>query len=492
LKTRILLLFLIFFALCAHCYAKGAAQQSDSQPVTQNDNWILCLTEFDAASLPAEKANISETVIRELAKRMSAIDYRARISPEYAYYEQYAHTRERSRAAAALNAKLEERSALIYRGDAGWIYRRNAEKLDTEIEALRAALSGVESSSPLINSEPSFTLSAANLDNIFPSAPSSGNEYRFCASQDFDAFLSGAIADFYGRYLLTIRLYAVFTRSYIWEDSIIFSNNDLEDALSDLSRRLLIVLSGNVPASVTVNALPSEALILINGSFAGRGEAEKTDYPPGLLTVTASAEDHQSVTYEIELLPGETVDINFNLNSFEYGNAGIFSNIQGSVYHGALYLGQTPLTVRLPAGSMEYLELLTEDSSRVALVFDTPLAANFYQPVTMTAVFPLLNGGVEKDRTSFYWAFGGTWIAGIAAWISYYTFAGADAAIMHNYSNTGTVNQNFYNNYQLMNNIYIGSIVAAGAAAVYGIYRLIMYIYNSTRDNTPVLTSGRS
>ena len=492
MNKKFYFLIMILFALCAYCYAKGAAQPDEPQPVTQNDNWVLCITEFDALSLPADKVYISGTVIRELAGKMSAIDYRARISPEYVYYEQYAHARERTRAAAALNAKIEERSALIYRGDAGWSYRRNAAKLDAEIESLRAGLMRIENNPPLINSEPSFSLSQLNLENIFPAAPLSGNEYRFCVSQSCDAFLSGSIIDFYGRYFLTVKLYAVYTRSYIWEDSIIFSYDDLEDALSDLSKKLLIMLSGNTPASVTIKTQPDDALILINSSFAGRGETAKTDYAPGSFTVMASAEDHRDMTFEIDLLPGETVDININLNSYEYGNADILTNVQGSVYHGALYIGESPLTIRLPADSMEYFELLTPDLSRAGLVFNTPLAANFSQPVTMNAAAPLERGKVEKDRASFYWAWGGTWIAGIAAWISYYTFMGADAAIKVNYTNPGAADKSFYDNNKIMNNVYIGSLVVAGAAAVYGIYRLIMYIYNSSRDTAPVLTSGRS
>ncbi|MCL2266396.1 MAG: hypothetical protein FWC17_01355 [Treponema sp.] len=492
MKRKLLIIIFFISALCAKSYAAGGSETQSAAAVTRNNSWILCVTSFDTSSLSAEKSTISAAITREIVKRLSSIDYRTRISPEYAYYEDYAWAKDRSAAASALAAKIEERSALLYRGDTDWRYRQNAARIDAEIEALRKKLDDVENNVPLINSEPVFGLSRANHDDIFPDAPLPGSEYAFCASQGSDAFLTGSIMDFYGRYFLSVKLYAVFNKAYIWEDAVIFSNEDMQEALTDLARKLMIALSGNAHAQVTVRAQPQDTLILINGSFAGRGETAQTDYPPGSIIVSASAPDHASVTYETELLPGENVDVNINLHAFEYGNIDIFGKTQGSIYHGALYLGESPLTIRLPSGSMEYLELITLDSGRAAFALNTPAGANFSYPVTMNAVLPIESGRLEKDRSAFYWAFGGTWIAGIAAWISYYTFAGADAVISNNYYRTGRIDQGLYDSSRLMQNIYIGSVIAAGAAAVYGIYRLVMYLYTSSRDVTPVITAGKN
>jgi len=478
LKNNVCFLLYIFLALCANSYASGKAQTPTVIRTTQNDKWVLCITNFDARSLPSDRVNISETVLRELAGKMKAIDYRTRISPEYAYYEEYAWSRERTRAASALASKYTERAALIYRGDADWRYRQNIAGIDAEINTLLKRLNEIENNAPLINNEPVFSLSNSNLNNTFPAAPSAGGEYRFCTSQGSDAFLSGSIIDFYGRYFLTVKLYVVFARSYIWEDSIIFSNDDIEGAVLELSRKLLIVLSGNTPAQVTVKAEPEETLLLINGSFAGRGEITQTDFPPGLMNVIASAPNHESLTFQTRLLPGENVDININLNAFKFGDVDVFTNNPGSIYHGAMYMGESPLTISLPINSMEYFEFEGYDSTRATLAFNTPYSPDFTFPVTMNSIIPIEKGRVEKDRTAFYWAYGGIWITGMSAWIASYTLQSARA---------GSVNTGLYMG------LSIGSIVVVGTVAVYGIYRLIRYLYNSSRDVTPVLnTYGES
>ena len=490
MKSRLPVLFLIFFSLTAHVFASGAQEQQSVQ--AQSDEWILCITDIDVRSLPAEKAGISGVISRIMVEKLSEINYRTRVSPEYAYYEQYAWTNARNNAARALAAKVQERSQQIYRGDAGWRYQRNIARLDAEIEQLRRNLEEIENNAPLINNEPVFNLIRGNLEFTFPAAPAAGNEYRFLRDRSADAFLAVSISDFYGRYFLTLKLYTVYTRSFVWEDSILFSHDELDNALEEILRRLVVVISGNEPAAVVVNAQPEEALLLINSTFAGRGATDVLGYPPGTITVSASAPNHESITFETTLSAGELSEISINLNPIEYSEVTLFSDAQGSVYHGAFYAGEAPLTLRLPVNQLEYIELETYDGYRATAIFQTPENQSYSSSLLLHPQAPYESGRVEEARSSFYWAFGGTWIAGIAAWISYYTFVGANNALSYGYYNHDIINEKFVRDNQTIYYVSMGTLIATGALAVYGIYRLVEYISISSRGGTPVMQTSRN
>jgi len=491
LKSKVFV-FLLFFLTFMQLHARGAPQAQENEIKTQNDEWILCITEFNTSSLVDGRINIAGRITRMLVERLNAINYRTRISPEYAYYEQTAWARARSDAAKALAAKQNERSALIYRGDSGWVYRRNIERIDADIDKLRLALEEVDRNAPHINREPVFGLTAGNLDFSFPSAPPAGSELRFCHDQGSDALLTGTITDFYGRFLVSLRLYTVYTRSFVWEDSVIFSLDDLEEALDEITRKLLIVLSGNQSAAVAVTAHPEDTLVLINRSFAARGEPLNMEFAPGLMTISASAPNHESLTFETELFPGETVDISINLKPIEYGNVFVTGDLAGSVYHGALYVGEAPLTLRLPLYRMEFLELETPDNTRGKAVFRMPDDSGFAYSLFLNTELPLAPGIVDRARRNFYWAWGGTWITGIAAWIAYHSYISSDLAIRRNYASTGIFDQSQYDDNIRLYYVSMGTAIAFGIAVIFDIFFISRYILTANKGTTSVIGTNRN
>jgi hypothetical protein len=471
--------------LSTQLFAKGT--KDETEPATQNDEWLLCITDFDSSSLPPGRTNISSVITRELVERLTTISYHARISPEYAYYEERAWAQARSTAAKALSAKIEERSSRLYQGEPEWMYRRNIARIDAEIEKLTAALEEIENNAPLINREPVFNLSARNLDFTFPTAPSAGNERRFCNDQKADAFLAGSIIDFHGRYYFSLKLYTVYTRSYVWEDNILFSHDDLSASLDEIIIRLIVVLSGNQPSTVTINSEPEDTMILINRAFAGRGASTSLEYPPGTITVTATAPNHESLTFETELLPGDLTKITLKLNPIEFVDLEIDSDFHGKVYQGALYVGQSPLTLRLPVNQLEFIEVETENNRRGTVVFQTPDASELSGSISMRTELIPKNGRVDRSRRHYYWAWGATWITGMTAWISYYTYMGMESVLL-----SGSYTNEFANDAQNMLYIRNGALIAFGVAAVYGIVRMIDYLYVSSRGRTQIVNPGRN
>jgi hypothetical protein len=489
LKSRAALLIFIFLVFNTLLFARGKKEEPEVK--TQNDEWILCVTNFDVSSLPKDKWSVSDVISKQIVERLNAINYRTRVSREYALYEDYAWSNARSTAAKALSAKLDERSMQIYSGEAKWKYKKNLARIDAEIEKLRLAFEEIDSNAPLINNEPVVKLTAGNITSIFPEPPAEGSEYKFCRDQKADAFLTGYVTDFHGRYYLSIKLYTFYTRSFVYEDSIIFSPDDMDNALSEITSRLLLTLSGNKPAVVTIAAEPKETLVLINRSFAGKGEITEMEYPPGKYIVTASAADHEPLTEEIEFLPGEHINITFKLKPIEYGNVEISgANSGGSVYHGSLYAGEAPYTLRLPLGTMEYVELINNDEKDEKIgkiVFDTPDNDDSVRYLTLRIREPLPQGRVDKARRMFYWSWGATWIAGIATLISYYSYVDSYNAITYSGSN----NQSFIENNTRLYYISMGAVIGLITAVVFDAFFISRYLYVSNRDSATVARTSR-
>ena len=483
MKNKILFLLIIFLNFSAWLFAMGSNE--DIETDIQKDEWLLCITNFDSSSLPENKEVIANTIMRKLVESLNTINYRTRVSPEFAYYEAAAWAKSRTAAAKALADKQNERSLLLYRGDSGWRYRRNIEKIDNEIEKLRVVFEEVEDNVPFVDSEPLFDLTKNNLEFEFPDSPKAGNEYKFCIEQKSDALLTGSIVEFHERFIVSWRLYTIYTRTYVLEDTIIFSHDDLEKAMEEIMRRLIIVLSGNEPAVLTVKAEPEDTLVLINRSFAGRGETSDMDYPPGIIIVTASAPNYESLTFEAELSPEEYTDIDIKLWPVEYGDMEILSS--GSVYNGALYIGEAPLTLRLPVSQMNYIELKSGDNARSTIAFQTPEESDFYNSISVRTQILPAKGRVDNARRMFYWAWGGTWLAGITTWLTYQTFLGSSDVINNR---PGAYNENFSSFNNKMYNITIGSLVSLGVTAVFDILFLSRYIYVANKGSVPALKPG--
>jgi hypothetical protein len=365
--------------------------------------------------------------------------------------------------------------------------------VEGEIETLRAAFEEIDANPPLINNEPVFTLTAGNLNFSFPSAPRAGTENRFCTEQRADAFLAGSIMNFHGRFFITMRLFTVYTQSFVWEDSVIFSPADIEAALDELTEKLLMLLSGNRPAAIVVRTEPQDALVLINRSFAGRGDTGNLEFPPGRFTITALAHNYESMSVDLEMSAGELADVQIFLYPLQFVDVqvpGTFAG--GSVYSGALYVGETPLTLRLPANTLEYIELETFDGLKGTAVFQTPYANDFFYSVPVRASTPLEPGRVDRARRTFYWAWGGAWVTGIAAWVGYHTFLGSDEALRYNYNRTNSFDQGFLDNTVRMYYISMGAFIALGAAGTYALFQMVRYIYTSGKGSTPIVKPERN
>jgi hypothetical protein len=287
-----------------------------------------------------------------------------------------------------------------------------------------------------------------------------------------------------------VRLYALYTNSYIYEDEIIFSPESRDSAVEEVAGRLITALSGSKPSAIVVHADPPQAMVLINKSFAGNGESGLKERAPGTVVVDLSAEHFYPQSVELVLSPGELAEVTVSLQEEILTEMKI--NIPGhddvSVYQGALYVGKAPLTLRLPSYQLEYITAEEGDNGNAAAVFMSPDILTKAGDLSLKLKPPLPAGQkrVAKARNRAYWAWGSTWIAGITAWVvnGYYT----SQLNGYNYSYyQGFPSEAMYNKTVTMQWVNYGTIGLVILAAGHDFFQMIRYINTSGADSTPII-----
>jgi hypothetical protein len=494
---------LVFLLSPALLFSLGKKEEEPKE--LRDTEWVLSVTAFDVSALPESRKAIGELLQRSLVDSLNSVSYRIRVSPEYAWYEGRAWARDQGNAAKALAAKREDRDKLLYRGDPGWRYRRSLKTIEKEIKKLEEAMLKAETEKPPVEKEPVFRLTQGNQDGNFPPPPLAGKEFRFCQDQKADAFLTGTVSEYYGRFFIALKLYAAYTGTYIYEDQIIFSLDDIVTASGELSTRLGAAVSGSPPAEIAVTTGLPESVILINRSFAGQGEVERRERPPGKVTVEILASGYESAREEAELKGGELTEITANLRPLSLRPLRVESgeDAELSVYLGAQYMGETPLSLMLPLNRLEHLYTENPRKDVAELVFPVrapgegtaSLPDLFLQNqfrdifgkksflegnrlVLYTKPLPMGKDRVDRARRRYYWAWGGTWITGIAAWMLYGNFQSQSDAL--NFSPNPS--KDMYDSALQANYLAIGSIGLVSLAVLVEFIQMGRYIHIAGED----------
>jgi len=484
-----------FYLLFVICYllpvtflsAAGKKDEEEVKPL--NDEWILCVTAFDYSHLSKARRITGDVITRDLVNKLDLVSYRFRISPEYAYYESYAWQQAVSAAAKAISNKQNERAQLLFRGDRDWKYRKNLKKVDEELAKLEEAYAEKLAEKPLIHTEPVFKLSQSNLNGTYPEPPKKYGERRFCQSQKADGFITGEVREFHNRYYIRLQLFTLYTNSWVYEDDVIFSLEDIDGAVDEIAARLDAVLAGNKPSRLAITADPPESQILINQRYAGTGIVDARERPPGKVTVDIAAEGFMPETVETELAPGEHTDIAVTLAALDYANVNIIvrSNSRAIVYNGALYVGEAPYTLRLPINQLNYVYIETRDGRTAKAVFTSPGIPDKTSAVSLKTRIPPPAGKkrVNKARSWYYWAWGSAWITVIAYWISDGMFQTNNAALSQ------SSDPDFYDSTKRLSYIRSGAMVCVGLALTHGFVQMARYLYTATDDVVPIVKMDR-
>ena len=508
MKSRIFFGMLIFLMAGTELFAFGR-KQAEAEKAPLNPEWSLALTAFDVSAMSPSWQTAGDTVTRNFAAVLQNLSFRSRGDEESTYYSSYALAKSVSSAADALARKRTERDLLLFRGDPSWKYESDLKTVDEAILKLEEELAKVEASVPRVEGLPVFRLSEKNRDGTFPEPPKPGFENRFCTDEKVDAFITGKLSEYYGRIYLEIKLYTRYTGSYSYEDRVLFSSEDFNQALVEISDRLAARISEIVPSALLVRTAPSDAMILLDGAYMGQGEIEVRSHSPGLTELAIHANNHLPVTIPLELKPGEIAEVSINLsplgrNIFEVNTP----DRPGSrVFLGSLYVGETPLTLELPGTQFSYISVETLDGEiGTAIMRNNDMVRGSAQFVRMDegsgradmlTSIPVTKEDkrVANTRNNFYTSYGAFWFilpaslltAGVAG-----TYIAANNYVTSNNLYAGDAARRE----RLANSAAFGSVATNAAygimAASLGVtfWQIFRYITNSNGDSTPINRAG--
>jgi hypothetical protein len=466
----------LLFALVPAVYGGGKTEEAAVESVSKE--WIFCVASFDVSALPVSRRIVGEVLALSLVSYLNDISYRIRMSPEYTYYESTAWLKARQEAGKRLAEKRNQRDELLFKGNAGWRYQKDIKTIDKEIAALQEAYAEAEAKIPVVEKKPDFRLTPDNLQGIFPQAPKPGGEYNFCVTQKADGLLTGRVSEYHGRIYLVIRVYAIYTRGVIYEDSVLFSSDDINAVIEEMGSRLTMALEGTPRASVAVTATPEDAVISFNRAFAGRGRVEEVERAPGQVEVRVSAPDYMPAEVTVDLFAEEFAELQINLTPL--GSSLILVDTPDypgmAVYEGSLFIGKTPLELKLTTEYPEHISLETPEGHTASLIIpagEKPENAALY-PVVIP---PLEEGRLDKSRRGFYGAWGRFWIALPLAWM----VTGVASTVINAYNYNQFRSREQYEEAQAYYWTGIGLSVLAGGFALESVVRSIIYVYTSTK-----------
>jgi hypothetical protein len=501
---RILLVFLLLGSRDG-LFAFGRKQAvEEKEPI--NTGWTLCITAIDVSAMSPSWQTAGDTVARSLTAALQNLDFRFRGNEESAYYMNYALSKSRSKAADALIKKRNERDLLLFKGDPSWKYEKDLKAADEAIIKLEEDLAKIEELASPIDAKPALTISQKNIDGVFPEVPKQGLEYRFCADEKIDAFLTGDMIEYYGRIYLTIKMYTLFTNSYSFEDSILFSPEDFNGALAEISTSLAAAVSEIHPSAIIVHAVPPEAMVLVNGSYVGQGDIDMLIRSPGEAEIAVYADNYTPVEASYLLNSGELTELFINLTSL--GRDAFFTDTPGSpgsrVFLGSLYVGETPLTLELPRSQYAYISVETgEGEIGSVIVRDNAPVRNrtlFRRKEAMEGTadfmtaFPVSEEEkqVGNARNKFYRYYGAFWLILPA------TLLAGGIAKTHIAANDYVIANNLYagdpeRRQQIASKAAMGRVVRTGAYGIMGVslgltfFQIFKYLNVSGGDSTPLI-----
>jgi len=488
MKSKFFLLFLLFFMTLNGLFAFGKKQKEEEKKPVSGE-WTLCITAFDVSAISPAWQMAGDTITRSLAASLSNLNFRFRGEEESVYYRDYAWTKTKAAAVDALVKKRNERDALLFKGDPLWKYEKNLKSINAAILKLENDVAAAEASPPLVEAKPVFVLSEKNRNGTFPQPPGPGAEYRFCTEEKADAILTGRLSEYYGRIYLDIKIYSRYTNSYSYQNSVLFSTEDLNTVIAEITDHLAQEVSVVFPSAILVHSNPMEAMITIDGAFVGQGEMEQRMHSPGTAEIAVTADNHVSLSFPLELNPGELAEVSVDLTQrgVTTVEADVSDKPGSKVFLGSLYVGETPFTMELPKSESAYISVETPEGEIGSVILRNSSlvggsaqfsSLNDYTKADVFTSFPISEEEkrVENVRKKFYTSYGAFWFILPAALL-----AGgiAETHIAIN-QNAGTWNA-----------LRMGANIAWGSALGVTLYQVFRYLYTSTGDSTPIVKSSK-
>jgi hypothetical protein len=283
-------------------------------------------------------------------------------------------------------------------------------------------------------------------------------------------------------------MYTLHTNSYSYKNSVLFSAEDLNKVIAEISDHLAQAVSDTFPSAVLVRASPKEAMVTIDGVFAGQGETELRTHSPGTAEIAVTADNYTSLSFPLELNPGERAEVSVDLapRGVTVLDADVPDKPGSKVFLGSLYMGETPLTLELPKSESSFISVETHEGEIGSLIIrNSDLVRGSAQFISgndfakadflTAAPVPEEEKRVENARNKFYSTYGAFWFILPAALL-----AGGIAK----------THEVVHHNEELYSTLRMGTNIAWGAALGVTLYQIYKYLSAAKGEPTPIVKSS--
>jgi len=381
----------------------------------EETDWILAAEKFTLKNVPASAESISTVIPQLILSRVVSINSRLIKTDE-----------KKARELAALSdlrmKLVRERADIVFERDkillstAGTMVKnqktndvkKRLENKEKEIVALDKKIV-LKQQEPV--SEPStMRIKLWKSESDLYTRTKDVTLLKSLTNDKISALITGSIEDIAGYVYIT----ATIETGIIGMEPLTVSDvgpyDEIETLVTNLSMKLLPDLSRRLPVSLIIKTVPENARVFIDNRLV-----EITDVPVSVFmgehTINVSAEGYetanrnynfenaQSFAMTVNLVKQPLVKVSFDAQSL---NAPIFFHTQ--------YLGQTPLTVELPAfttigesssGDLQTFFIFNPDKNEI----DKPLHVFISTNVSNT------KKNIENQRKVFYWSLGALYLS---------------------------------------------------------------------------------
>ncbi|MDC7242043.1 MAG: PEGA domain-containing protein [Spirochaetales bacterium] len=343
-----ILIPLLFLTIAVSAYSRNTEDTlfTEEELTLSKESWNIGLSSFSAGNLEARYEYLLDSIPLLLNDEITSLETHRLTDNEFYYYR---------------NEYLKDQTAVLMKEKSALHKQRDSllfseQDRKERREKYKELSSDIEEKEREIESWLSLKAEDITLERELPVLFQEGTEgliesrgHFVMEKSDLDLLFSGSIEQLDTLIYLEITAHTRTTGEPVFHSSSTVSEEEINSVIDEWSREIRTLILGRTWSGLRVQAEPTGAVLLVDGKSRGVGSLEIDDLEPGYVTVSAMSTGYKSESRQVYLLPGETADVNFNL---EEGTRGVFylsSDPPGAdVYFGATWLGTTPLYTDVP------------------------------------------------------------------------------------------------------------------------------------------------
>jgi hypothetical protein len=296
---------------------------------------------------------------------------------------------------------------------------------------------------------------------------------QYAKNNDLDLFFYGSVEEFQGYIYLEMHGFDNLLKRDMFQYKEVITPEEIYTIVPAARKKFIGLLLGRQWSTIKVTVAPAEALVFINGQFAGVGTTVKDFLKPGVVKILVQHPDYYEQQWNAELQPEEEKNIEISLEKFDLGRVMLDSiPASASVYVNAVYAGTTPIEIEK---SMKLKRILLQKEEYEDYTFHIGYLSKDSITSTLKKKGLSPEEQQKKKRDDFYTAFGFFLVS-----VPFSIFLSGYAADFRNDSYRIPIDDPSYDQTLLLSNtLYISSYIAlavSGGLFIYMGFKLSDYM----------------